>query len=97
MVSSGFVMLFPSHSPSFFGVRAPDTFFSFLFSVYFRFEIPSQIPIGFFVNIPLRARAQSVWLQFGLMYMIIESDDVQANREPELVGKPSRDFQDYLR
>ena len=33
---------------------------------------------------------------FGLMYMMIESDDVQTNREHELVGKPSRDFQNYL-
>ena len=30
-----------------------------------------------------RACAQSVWLQLGLMYMIIESDDVQTNRELE--------------
>ena len=33
---------------------------------------------------------------FGLMYMMIESDDVQTNREHELVGKPSLDFQSYL-
>ena len=59
-------------------------------------SISIGIPMGFDLGISHRARPQSVWLPFGLMYMMIESDDVQTNREHELVCKPSRDFQNYL-
>ena len=52
--------------------------------------------MGFDLGISHRARPQSVWLPFGLMHMMIASDDVQTNRDLELVGKPSRDFQSYL-
>ena len=55
------------------------------------------IPIRFVVDILCRACAQSVW--FAILFdvydhsrVITGSDNVQTNREQELVGKPSREF-----
>ena len=48
--------------------------------------------MGIIVDIYLRARGASAWFTIGLMYMIIESDDLQTNREHDPVFKPSCEF-----
>ena len=48
--------------------------------------------MGLAVGIPRHARLNVCGSQFGLMYMVIESDDVQNIREHVLVGKPSSEF-----
>ena len=48
--------------------------------------------MGLVVGIPRHARLNVCGSQFGLMYTVIGSDDVQNIREHVLVGKPSREF-----
>ena len=54
--------------------------------------IALSIAMGLSVGIPRHARLNVCGSQFGLMYMDIESDDVQNIRDHVLVGKPSPEF-----